>query len=1490
MVLLSLPSVQRSLSDSAARHISALLGTEVRLDRASVGLGGSINLEKLSIQDRDSSSLLRVEKLSARLKLMPLIREGRIVVGSVLLTGPDLNLRTDSTGRLNLGYILDRLSNGGQDSESDLNLRINSLLIRKGHLTFEAYAPKDSPSYGPFSDHRLELSRLRANVSLKALSKDSINAALRQLSFTETATGTSLRNLTFNILGNTKSAVLSRLDIKLGSSSLKMDTLGMGFNTAESYQKALSDAAFRLVGLSGTLSTDDLAPFCPPLGKASGRALYFDITGSGRMDSIYLDRINLRERQEGFLLDADLFIKGLTAKEGKPVIEATLKNLEAKSAFLEDLANVLHLEGLAFDAALALDDVRARGSYKAAWPRSDLSATMETNLGSMLADVHMKAENDSARTLSAHLSTPGLMAGALLKTQDLGLSALSMDASARLINGSVKAFDVKGLVDSLEYKGHTYRDILVSADRSGALTKGDIRLRDDLISMDLEAALSDARHASSLDMTARISGFDPFGMGLSQEHENERLSLTLSSSLTGRNVDDFTGRVTLDSLTLTTEGKELFVDHVTMESKALDGGRRLILLESDHLSAQVRGAFIPTRLVSDGQVLLSRSLPSLIKEGARQGVRNKSAQGNDFSFSISADDTEMLSALSGVPLKIYAHSDLSGAFSAPKEQASISLYSPQLRYGDRFIESASLKLEALRDSVAGNAQMSERQDIGSMAYSVELTAAQDSASAVVSWGNDLAQTYSGSVTALMSLLRSPSEEQESAENVLEAVVDIQKSQVIVSDTLWTISPSRVTWKESRLTVEDFSFSSQGRHTRIDGIVSKRPTDTLWVDLSQMNIQYIFDVADQGVTFQGDGTGRCWIVGLLDEPRMSADLNVHNFGAFNGVVGDAVIHGDWINDIKGIDISAQITEDGTYTTHVDGYIYPLKPTSSLDLDIQAGGTNLDFLQGFLRGITPEFHGRVWGDVNLYGKFKALNLEGKVDANASMKIDFLGATYSMKDSVTVHPEGIFISGNRFYDQEGHESRMSGTVLWNHLRDIRYDFDFGMDHTLVFNNPPSLDFPFYGKVYGTGSTHLEGNDNAMNMGITVRTDRGSDFNFIKDGTSTATENQFITFNDLTPKRETPQQQISAFEAEQQKSKKEVKTKTESDFRLELLVDVTPDLNMRVIMDQASGDNISARGTANIRADYYNKGSFNMFGVYNLNSGVYKMSMQEVIRKDLQIQDGSTVSFNGDPMTASLDLHTTYQVNSASLNDLIPNASSYVDQTSVRVNCLIDIAGNLSSPSVTMGLELPLEREEVQSLVKNYIPTDDQMQMQILYLLGIGKFYTPDYVSVTQNSNVMSSVVSSTISGQLNNALSSLLNSSNWNFGTNLSTGQRGWTDMEFEGILSGALLNNRLLINGNLGYREDQMRGSTNFVGDFDAQLLLNSSGDIRLKAYNETNDRYYTRTNMTTQGVGVIFKKDFSSWNELMFWRKWLNQNRDKTEEVLEDQKDSAKEEQ
>ena len=50
-------------------------------------------------------------------------------------------------------------------------------------------------------------------------------------------------------------------------------------------------------------------------------------------------------------------------------------------------------------------------------------------------------------------------------------------------------------------------------------------------------------------------------------------------------------------------------------------------------------------------------------------------------------------------------------------------------------------------------------------------------------------------------------------------------------------------------------------------------------------------------------------------------------------------------------------------------------------------------------------------------------------------------------------------------------------------------------------------------------------------------------------------------------------------------------------------------------------------------------------------------------------------------------------------------------------------------------------------------------------------------------------------------------------------------------------------------------------FEAEWLVNRSGDIRLKAYNETNDRY-TRTNLDNTRYWYYLQKDFNKWSELL----------------------------
>ena len=135
-------------------------------------------------------------------------------------------------------------------------------------------------------------------------------------------------------------------------------------------------------------------------------------------------------------------------------------------------------------------------------------------------------------------------------------------------------------------------------------------------------------------------------------------------------------------------------------------------------------------------------------------------------------------------------------------------------------------------------------------------------------------------------------------------------------------------------------------------------------------------------------------------------------------------------------------------------------------------------------------------------------------------------------------------------------------------------------------------------------------------------------------------------------------------------------------------------------------------------------------------------------------------------------------------------------------------------------------------------------------------------QTTLAMQSILSGTLSQQMNNILSKFVNSNNWNFGANISPGDEGFNNAEYEGLLNGSLLNNRLLINGQFGYRDNAATATQGFIGDFDVRYLLLPNGNLAIRVYNQTNDRYFTKNALNTQGLGLIIKHDFNSWKDLI----------------------------
>ena len=208
------------------------------------------------------------------------------------------------------------------------------------------------------------------------------------------------------------------------------------------------------------------------------------------------------------------------------------------------------------------------------------------------------------------------------------------------------------------------------------------------------------------------------------------------------------------------------------------------------------------------------------------------------------------------------------------------------------------------------------------------------------------------------------------------------------------------------------------------------------------------------------------------------------------------------------------------------------------------------------------------------------------------------------------------------------------------------------------------------------------------------------------------------------------------------------------------------------------------------------------------------------------------------------------------------------------MNISGTPYQPRVDFSLDMPTVSSDAKQMIMSLMNSEQEMKQQVVYLLAVGRFlnqgknnaYTDDAVRQSQTSLAMQSILSGTLSQQLSSVLEHVVNSNNWNFGANISTGDEGLYNAEYEGLVSGRLLNNRLLVNGQFGYR-DNPNATSSFIGDFDIRYLLVPSGNMAVKIYNQTNDKYFTKNSLNTQGVGLILKKDFSGWRDFFRFKKY-----------------------
>ena len=322
------------------------------------------------------------------------------------------------------------------------------------------------------------------------------------------------------------------------------------------------------------------------------------------------------------------------------------------------------------------------------------------------------------------------------------------------------------------------------------------------------------------------------------------------------------------------------------------------------------------------------------------------------------------------------------------------------------------------------------------------------------------------------------------------------------------------------------------------------------------------------------------------------------------------------------------------------------------------------------------------------------------------------------------------------------------------------------------------------------------------------------------------------------------------------------DEDFNLNLTIRATPDARAQLIYNSNIGDVIKAQGEGILLFGMDKEGNITLSGNYTVERGDYLFTMQNVINKRFIIEQGGSIVWSGDPYNAIIDINAVYKLK-ASLYDLLVNSYDIYQNQRVPVECKILLTEELSNPIINFKVDFPTVEDRIIDELQQFFNTDEEMNKQILSLLILGKFYTPEYMRGTfeaQNPNLIGTTASELFSNQLSNWLSQI--SDNIDIGLNYRPGNQITND-EIELALSTQMFNDRVTINGNIGNNVNPTStNNSNLVGDFDINVKLIPSGKIQLKAYNRSNNNLIYETSPYTQGVGFTFKEEYNTFQELL----------------------------
>ena len=1431
--------MQTKLGKIATDNLNKKFGTHITVGGVGLNLNGDVSLKNVFIEDHHQDTLFHVGEINASILEFKKLREGDLLFNDIQL--------------VNLDFIL-KTYKGEEDTSLDVFVASfdsdePSTTVSKFLMLADEVEIQDSRFR--YIDENLSTPKILDFTNLNIVGEDfkingpSVNVNITSANMLDFR-GAQIIELQTKFNYTLSQMNFKNIQLKTKKSNIKGD---LTFNYKRSDFKDFNnlvkiEANFK----NSKLAFEDLNHFYDEFGTDIAT---FNTVLKGTLNNLEFPGLKLKTLRNTSV-DGSFRLENVFSKD-KDNFKLTANYNKFTSTY-KDLKGMLpKLLGRTLPSSVRnLGIFTVKGNTVVTTTTIDADLLLQTEIGELKSNLSLSNINDidNAKYVGP-ITLTNFDLGKFLQESTFGNVTFDGYVNGQGFELSNLNTIASGKVSEITINKYTYHDLDLSGFIRTKIFKGKLTSRDKNLKLKFDGLVDMSSKVSAYDFKASIGYVDFNRINVFKRDSISQFKGDIVMKMQGSGINDAFGEILFKNTSYTNQNDNFYFEDFKLTSTFNKNNVRTIEINSPEvISAKIEGKFDFEEVIS-----LSRNALGSIYTNFKP---LKVKENQFFTYNIKIENK--LTEIFYPDIIIRKKAILKGRVSSDEKDFKLTLKSSEINFKGNAFKNIDVKMDNSNPFYNTYINIS---DINTDFYDVsEFNLINKTISDTLFFRTEFKGGELKKDIYNLNLYHTINSDGNS-------VIGVKKSEVKINDFDWLINEkssknSKVVFDSDfkNIDINEFLISQDKSFLKFSGFIKGANEKQLNFEVKNLDLSKFLPQI-KTLKIKGLANGKIDFNQNNGDYKPSANLTIEDFVINEKQLGQFNLNVLGNKDLKLYEINASLNNENLKSLKVNGTVDFNSETPQLNLGLLLNKLDASPFSDLGGDVITNIRGFVSGNAVLFGDYDNPDFSGNLFLDdAGLKIPYLNIDFDFENGgrVRLNKRKFIFDNIAILDtKENTSGRIKGFIGHDSFTDWELGLDISSPNLLVLDKKQKENSLYFGKVFIDGGATLTGPTDELLIKVDATTNKGTVFKIPITDSEAVGDNTFIRI--LTKEDKLKRKGVDA-------------NLPEDISGLELAFDlnVTPDAEIEIVLDQETGSVLRGSGAGLLRIDVNTNGKFNMYGDFIVSDGTYNFVYGSnffqggFIEKKFKVKPGGTINWDGNPYKARLNIDATYRTNA--------NPAILLDNPSINrkipVDVVINLNGGLLQPDVNFDIEFPNTNSVVKSELLYRLDDKEYRDKQALSLVTSGQFTSSFAIG------------QSALTGNLVERATSLVNNifseedDKFKIGLNYEQGETNpyLADLRTEdrvGFTVSTQINDRILINGKVGIPVGGV-SKTVVAGDVQVEFLLNEEGTLRAKIFNRENDFQISGlTNEVgyTQGVGLSYQVDFDTFEELiqkMFGKK------------------------